>query len=466
MSKFNIFLIITLSLFSLQVTKIYANSVSHFGLVVNPYEKDWDNPDRVTKLLNDLGIKLVITKLSWKNIEPDRGKYSHKDWEKFDGLVNRLFDLGIEITPFISSTPQWAIDPKLSPETWKGRKFGPPAKNPEDLAGFFAQAVKRYKYKVKLWALYNAPQNRNHWIEPEMLAEMYKQARQVLNKEQPNGRLVMSGLESAERQGIIYLEDFLKAGGGKYVDMYDFHTALGGDTLTSTETNTNNYKKILGKYGELSKPIQYGATGYPSQFNPSEQHIAKFKLKGWKPIDYAPMTPERQAQVLVQIMVLGRSLGIERIFWTRTRDQAPASGPENKKWSKKVKGKKLDWVVETDTSRTRGIIDYGYNPKPSFTAFKVLIQRLDKATVFKNLNVGNDGEAVIFKEGNKFTGVFFTWEREKPLTLTSSAKDIKVFDIYGKEKEVLPVKDGKFVLKVSPAPIYVEGDLHDLSLVE
>jgi hypothetical protein len=123
-------------------------------------------------------------------------------------------------------------------------------------------------------------------------------------------------------------------------------------------------------------------------------------------------------------------------------------------------------VVETETWRTRGIIDFQYKPKPSFVAFKVLIQKLDKATVFKNLNVRNNQKTTIFKEGNKFTGVFFTWEGEQTLTLRSLAKNIKVFDIYGKEKEVVPVKDGKFVLKVSPEPIYVEGDLRDLSLVE
>jgi hypothetical protein len=466
MRKFIIFLIIVLSLFSLLTTYTYADTNAHFGIVVNPYEKEWENPDRITNLLKELGVKLVITKLSWNDIEPEKGKFSKKGLAKFDDLVNKLTGLGIEIMPYISATPGWAIDPKLSPANWKGKKFGPPAKNPEDLASFFAHVVKRYKGKIKFWALYNAPQNRNHWTEPGVLADMYKLARQVLNKEQPDGKLVLSGLEGAKSQGIPYLENFLKAGGGKYVDMYDFHMHLGGDLFTDSENNTIQYKKVLSKHGELSKPIQYGAIGLPSQFNPSKQHIAQFKWKGWKPLDYAPMTPEKQANVLVTTMILGRSLGVERIFWTRTRDNAPASGQEHKKYMEKIKGRKPEWIIETEASRTRGIVNYDYSPKLAFAALKVLIQKLDKANVFKTLNLGDDGKGVVFKDNDKFIGVFFAWEGTKTITLKASAKSIKVFDIYGKEKDSVPVKDGKFVLKISPDPIYVEGNPQDLDIIE
>jgi hypothetical protein len=93
----------------------------------------------------------------------------------------------------------------------------------------------------------------------------------------------------------------------------------------------------------------------------------------------------------------------------------------------------------------------------------VLIQKLDKANVFKNIDLGDDGKGVIFKDSDKFIGVFFTWEGTKTITLKASAKSIKVFDIYGKEKDTLPVKGGEFVLKISPDPLYLEGDLHDLS---
>ena len=465
MKQFLILSIVALALLTFHGEVLAANSSSHFGLIVNPYNEDWENPDKTTKLLKELGVRLVISKISWRDIEPKKGKYSQKGWEKFDGLVNRLTGIGIEIMPFISATPNWAIDPNLNPTNWKGKKFGPPAKNPEDLAAFFTQVVKRYKDKIKLWAFYNAPQNRNHWTEPKVLAEMYRLGQQVLDKHQPEGKLVMSGLEGAKQQGIPYLEKFLMAGGGKYVDGYDFHMTLGGDKLTEVESSTNNYKKILGKYGALSKPIQYGALGVPSEYNPSISLIKEFKLKGWKYLDYAPITPDHQANILVKLMVLGRSFGIEKVFWTRTRDHAPISKSAQKKYPKEAR-KKSPWVMETEASTTRGIIDYNFNFKPSFKAFKTLIGKLDKADVFKNLNLGDNGKGVVFKDSDKFIGVFFTWEGTKTITLKASAKSIKVFDIYGKEKDTVPVKDGKFVLKILPDPVYLEGNLQDLDIIE
>ena len=456
--------IMALSFFIFQNARASAGYNSHFGVLVNPYMEDWDKPDKTTKLLKELSVKLVISKLAWKDVEPEKGKFSQKGWTKYDELVNRLTGLGIEVTPFISATPQWAIDPKLSPSNWKGRKFGPPAKNPEDVAAFFTQVVKRYKDKIKFWILYNAPQNRNHWIKPKVLAEMYRQARQVLDKVQPEGKLILSGLEGAKTQGIPYLKKFLKAGGGKYVDIYDFHMILGGDTLSETEFNTIQYKKVLGRYGEGSKSIQYGAFALPSEFTPSENLIGTLKQKGWKPNDYSPMTPEQQAKNLVKIMVLGRSLGVERIYWGRTRDYALASGVAYNKYMKTTEKQRDKTGVLME--RTHGIVDFDYKAKPSFSAFKVLIQKLDKADVYRNMNFGENGKGVIFKDGGKFTGIFFTWEKEKTVTFRSSAKDIKVIDLYGKGKETVPVKDGKFQLKISSAPIYVEGDLHDLSIAE
>jgi len=256
----------------------------------------------------------------------------------------------------------------------------------------------------------------------------------------------------------------LKASGGKYVDIYDFHMILGGDTLSETEFNTIQYKKVLGRYGEGSKSIQYGAFALPSEFTPSENLIGTLKQKGWKPIDYSPMTPEQQAKNLVKIMVLGRSLGVERIYWGRTRDYALASGVAYNKYMKTTEKQRDKTGVLME--RTHGLIDYNYNSKPSFMAFKVLIQKLNKADVFRNMNLGEDGKGVIFKDGDKYTGVFFTWEKEKTVTLRTSAKYVKIFDIYGKEKEKVSVEAGKIKLRISPAPVYVEGDLHDLSIAE
>jgi hypothetical protein len=276
----------------------------------------------------------------------------------------------------------------------------------------------------------------------------------------------MSGLEGARRQGLPYLERFLRAGGGRYVDMYDFHQHLGGDTLSGVEDNTRLYRETLAKYGEASKAFEFGAIGVPSEFRPLSSQIVRWKAKGWKPVDYAPIDPRRQAELLVASMVFGRSQGAERVFWTRTRDHAPSSGPAYEDWIRKRKGKTKEWVVQSGAARTRGIIGYDYVRKPSFMAFKVLIERLDHAEVFRNVRSKEGVCGVIFKDNTRFTGVFFSWEGKHDVTLRSSAKQVRTYDIYGKEQRGPVVKDGRFSLRVTPEPIYLEGDLSDLTVLK
>ncbi|HHT9125018.1 MAG TPA: hypothetical protein ACFYD6_04275 [Candidatus Brocadiia bacterium] len=436
----------------------------NFGIVCNPYNQDWEDPEKTVTLLEALGAKLAVCKLSWKDIEEKKGNFSEEGWRAYDEIVNKLTNSGIDVMCLVAITPPWAIDPALSPENWKGKKFNPPPKNPKDLADFASVAVKRYKNKVKTWAFFNAPQNKNHWIEPSHLADLYKATYEAVKKEQPDGTIVMPGLEGSMKKRGAYLEMFLKAGGGKYVDMYDSHMLLNEPPFTGIESSTITLQEIFKKFGEDKKPFQYGAIGWPSSFNPPARWQENKTSKGWKSLDYAPLNPEAQASRLVITMVLGRSLGVERIFWTRTRDHAPQSGAEHQKYIEKIKGKNQKWKVESESQRTMGIIDYDYQTKPSYQAFKTLIEKLDGANFIRSMDMGNGGKGCMFKKGTTFTGVFWAWEGERTIELSSNAKTVEVLDIYGKNVKTIPVVEGKFTLNVTNIPIYIEGDIEDIKI--
>lgn len=435
----------------------------NFGIVCNPYNQDWEDPEKTVTLLKGLGVKLAICKISWKDIELEKGKFSEAGWKRYDELVDKLTGCGIDIMCFVEGTPRWAIDPAVKPENWKGENFGPPPKNPSDLADFVSVLVKRYENKVKTWALFNAPLHDNKWTEPNHLADLYKSGYEAVKKRQPQSYVVMCGLEREWDIRMAYLEAFLKAGGGRYVDMYDCHILL-NPPFTSIESYTIAFKEVLKKFDEDKKPIQYGAIGWPSSFNPSERLQKKQASKGMKSLDFAPLNAEGQAGRLVIAMVLGKSIGVERAFWTRIRDKAPVSGPKHQKYVEKTKRKKPEWKAETEINRTRGIIDYDYQPKPSYYAFKTLIEKIDGAKFVRSLDMGNSGKGCIFKKGGAFTGVFWMWEGKRTIELSSNAKTIKVFDIYGKNAKTIPVVEGKFTLNITNIPIYLEGDIEDIKI--
>ena len=224
----------------------------------------------------------------------------------------------------------------------------------------------------------------------------------------------MAGLEGTIDKRGPYLEKFLQAGGGKYVDMYDFHMNLGGGVrFSAAASDTNALMDILKKYDQLGKPIQYGAIAIPNRFESNEKKVARLKTQGWKAIDFERITPELQAIRLVTLMIWGRSLGADKIFWTRTRDYAPESGPQYEKWLSERNKRKSLMKEEREYNRTMGIIDYNYEPKPSFRAFKTLIEKLDAASFRKELPIGENAKAFIFQKAGKYIGVFWTWEEKK-----------------------------------------------------
>lgn len=436
----------------------------NFGIVCNPYLKDWENPEKTVTLLKELGVKLVICKLSWKDIEKEKGKFSEEGWKVYDEIVNKLTSCGIDVMCLVAATPPWAIDPASNPGNWKGKRFNPPSKNPKDLGEFVTVAAKRYKNKIKRWAMFNATQGKKHWIKPEQLAELYKAGSQAIKSEIPDSVIVMPGLEETVDKRGPYLEKFLQTGGGKYVDMYDFHMNLGGGAhFSAVASETNALKDILKKYDQLGKPIQYGAIATPNRFVSKEKTIKKLMAKGWKPIDFERITPELQAIRLVTLMVWGRSLGMDKIFWTRTREYAPESGPEYEKWLSEMKKIKPAMKEEREYNRTMGIINYNYEPKPSFHAFKTLIEKLDTATFLRELNVGENAKAFIFQKEGKHIGIFWTWEGKMSLTLGIDVKNVTLSDLYGKIITPVDINNGKLTLHLTPSVIYVEGGFKEIT---
>lgn len=435
-----------------------------FGVFCDAYNEDWENPEKTVTLFKELGVRVVISRIRWKDIEKEKGKYSEDGWKAYDGLVDKFASCGINVVTIITSTPTWAIDSTLKPEDWKGKKFGPPPQNPNDVADFASVVVRRYKDKVKMWAFFNAPQNQNHWIEPAHLADLYKAGYTAVKKEQPDSVVIMSGLEGCLQTRESYLGKFLKAGGGKYVDMYDFHILLNAPSFSEIESFTNSLKETLKKFGEDKKTIQYGAIGWPSLFNPPARWQKQKMSKGWKPSDCIAQSAETQATRLVTTMVLGRSLGIDKVFWTRTRDFAPQSGAEHQQYTEKIKGKKPQWKVDSESTRTMGIVNYDYSPKPSYHALKTLIGKIDEAVFVKSLNMGNSGKGCIFKKGDTFTGVFWVWEGNRNIELSSNAKTIQIQDVFGKNIHAIPVVNGKCTVNVTNVPIYLEGDIKDIEI--
>lgn len=123
----------------------------------------------------------------------------------------------------------------------------------------FKQAVKQraedFKETVDAWELINEPSlwriksgkdKGKHCMGPEKTARLYQAAREVLKEVAPNVKLIGPAIPIREFE---WVERFLKAGGGKYIDIFTYHGYCDNPDIYDTYGKIIKTRELLRKYG-------------------------------------------------------------------------------------------------------------------------------------------------------------------------------------------------------------------------
>jgi hypothetical protein len=110
--------------------------------------------DEQFQLLKRGGVDSVRIPVEWGAVQPDRG--GPLNWGAIDGVVRRAANAGVEVLPFLSGAPAWAVTPIFVPGT--GRTAKAPSHLPVTGAAatawsnFLKGAVARYGPNGTFWA--------------------------------------------------------------------------------------------------------------------------------------------------------------------------------------------------------------------------------------------------------------------------------------------------------------------------
>jgi len=262
----------------------------------------------------------------------------------------------------------------------------------------------------------------------------------------PDCEIVMGGLLDGPEMGdwalAPYLEAFLAAGGGEWIDVYAFHyyglarpnTATPDAQLyDSAEEIVADMKSLLGEYGEEGSPIWVTET---CTFSGRMGMIAQ--------------SESEQAADLVKRYVLLWSLGVEVVQWCYlTEPQYEGTG-----------------VGFFDQS---GLIYDGLGPcdqgagtkKKAYFAYVEMIEQLRGAAFLERVQASGV-TLVSFETDTGPIAVLWQdpWRREGPVWI-ESAGTVGVVDLYGD-----PVLSGSGFTRIdlSIEPVYVLGDIADVRL--
>ena len=340
--------------------------------------------------IRDSGASLWRTFLFWDEVEPERKSPPVYDWAHYDHLFGQAQAQGLSVITEIQGNPRWAAE-------YPG---GPP-NNVDTLAAFVAAAVERYDgdgiddapggIRIRYWELYNEPDNRDADLalkgrgwgfwgnQGAEYARMLKRVYPVIKLSNPQAEVILGGIAHEDVPGedwpfnINFLDDVLKAGGGNYFDIMNFHyyplfAPNWAEHGVGVIGKTRGIERKLANYG-LKKPIMVTEAGMWSDAEPP----------------YPPATPIDQVRYVAKLYSRALATGIRGVVWFQYDDVDGVDDP------------------------ARGLVDGELADKPSRTAFRVASKELAGVTAPRPArDLMAQGEVYWFRQGEDLLGVAWT----------------------------------------------------------
>lgn len=213
-------------------------------------------------------VRLWDTRTMWKDLQPEphRWDFSNTGFRRLDLYVDhiRKHSPATRILYVLGQTPQWASSAPQSHSPY-GEGHAAPPRDLEDWRDYVRTLARRYAGRITHWELWNEPDYRIFYLgSVETMVEMARIAHEELKAADPRNTIVSPGLTAS--QGLRWLDRFLAAGGGRYVDVIGFHWyySFHPEGLAAF---IDNVRGVMRAHGVDHKPLwnTEGALGFPAK---------------------------------------------------------------------------------------------------------------------------------------------------------------------------------------------------------
>ncbi|MBI2299700.1 MAG: hypothetical protein HYU66_12290 [Armatimonadetes bacterium] len=200
----------------------------------------------LAELLRRCGIGWVRERLSWGEVERERGKY---DWGKYDQAATALADHGVKVYQVYHASPGWSRadhDGRAAPDDLR------------DVHRFARALARQFKGRVQAWEVWNEPDISFFRDPAGEMAAFQKAAFLGFRAEDP-GQLVL-GPSMAMGAGA-FADHLLADGTGAYMDLWNYHVYADPSAYAGRH---EGFAKLLPRHG-LDLPMWVTEAGDPVQ---------------------------------------------------------------------------------------------------------------------------------------------------------------------------------------------------------
>lgn len=237
--------------------------------------------------------------ITWATIEPSRDVFN---WQGVDSWVAQSQAHHAQLDYLFLNTPQWA---STRPDEKCNRGYNgcaaPP--NDKDWTQFVTALVERYKGRIATYEMWNEPGSIGYFTgSPADLAHLVSLAYPIIKSIDPQA-IVISPSPSTTGWPIQFgpwMDKFLKAGGGKYVDVIAWHSYASYTNKPAAPpervaSEIETLRALMAKYGVSDLPL--------------------WDTEGSWGTNTSLPDPQQQADWLVRWYLIQFSYGVARVYW-------------------------------------------------------------------------------------------------------------------------------------------------------
>jgi hypothetical protein len=245
------------------------------------------------------GIRLWDTFTNWSLLEPSRGTY---DWPALDRWLDKAKAHGVDVLFTFGGTPTWASSNPTGTCEYNPGGCYPPA-NMQDWDDFVRALATHAAGRIKYWELWNEANQHEYWSGGiPALVTMAQHANSIIKSIDPSAKVFTPSGVGGATDTSTFLDRFLAAGGGQFVDCVAFHGY--GNDLPSSPEEVNRIvdavKGVMAKRGLGGRPLWDTESS-------------------WGPANHLP-NEDDQVAFVARHYVLQWSKGVQRDYWYAWND--------------------------------------------------------------------------------------------------------------------------------------------------
>lgn len=246
-------------------------------------------------------MRLWDTHTTWNDLNPSPSTFN---WPALDRWLDAAQQHGVDVIYTFGATPTWASSNSTAKCDYNPGACYPPA-NMRDWDTFVRAIATHARGRIKYWEMWNEANQHEYWSGGiPALVTMTQHASAIIKSIAPHAMIFTPSAVGGSVDTSTFLDKFLAAGGGAFVDGVAFHGYVNSIPAIPEDVNriVEAVQNVMAARGQRGKPL-WDTEG------------------SWGPSDHLTGDDARMAFV-ARHYILQWSKGVERFYWYAWNDKS------------------------------------------------------------------------------------------------------------------------------------------------